>query len=132
MTVDELLVEIATKPPPMTTARFELKSRADAEMELKYPDRFAAYFDRWAGDVLTRRVILTAAGWDDFLAELDRLPDELRIAVDRYYPPDPNREVVDCPSVWIIDEDFEAVPDLAGEGTFAICELGLDLPSSGE
>jgi hypothetical protein len=76
--MDRIVAEIQKTHPPMTAAQYAAWQRAEAEIEVKYPGQYVAYLETRDGDNFVREVVAASADWDDYLAQLHRLPPEVQ------------------------------------------------------
>ncbi|MBX9623072.1 MAG: hypothetical protein K2X82_04585 [Gemmataceae bacterium] len=93
-TNDELLAEIQKTHPPMTAAQYAAWQRAEAEIEEKYPGQYVAYLETRDGDNFVREVVAASADWDEYLAQVHRLPPEVQERVGITEPREPD-DVID-------------------------------------
>lgn len=76
--MDRILAEIQKTHPPMTAAEHAAWQRAYNEMEAKYPGQYVAYIETRDGGDFAREVVAASADLDDYMAQFDRLPPEVR------------------------------------------------------
>lgn len=82
-------------PPPLTRSQGEARRRADLVIDAKYPGQLIAYVDTWAGDELSRDVVVAADTPAEFHRQLAALPPAVRDRVDMTQVPGP--DVIDYP-----------------------------------